>query len=179
MYNPMDELKKKHKASRLIRWIQVFFVILWSGGCCLHETAPLVKGLDLKGFQQAGPMVVYNRNNLFDYMNGEAEVYLPLGFQVLYSQGYRKQESDGRIIVDIYDMATPKGAQSVFAEYTQNGGAVIQAAGVSAWTDQYFVLFWRNNYFFRVWPDPAPMSEEKPQLQDMIDLSRVVDEALF
>jgi len=175
----MDELKKEHKASLLFRWIPIFLVICWSGGCYLSKIDPLLSGFDLKGFEQAGPMVVYNRTNLFDYINGEAEVYLPLGFQLLYSQSYRNQEDDSLIIVDVYDMATPKGAQNVFEKYTPKGGSEIQALGASAWTDDYFVLFWRNNYFFRVWPDPAPISEEKPQLQDMINLGQAIDSVLL
>ena len=104
---------------------------------------------------------------------------MPLGFQLLYSQSYRKQENGSPIIVDVYDMATPKGAQGVFEKYTQKGGSAIRSTGVSAWTDEYFVLFWRKNYFFRVWPDPAQIFEEKPQLQEMINLSQAIDEALF
>jgi len=175
----MDELKKEHQASLFFRWIPIFLVILWSGGCCLSQINPFLKGFDLKGFEQASPMIVYNRTNLFDYINGEAEVYLPLGFQLLYSQRYRKQEDDSLIIVDVYDMATPEGAQDVFEKYIPKGGSAIQAIGASAWTDDYFVLFWRNNYFFRVWPDPAPISEKKPQLQDMIKLSQAIDSVLF
>jgi hypothetical protein len=45
---------------------------------------PFLHGLDFKGFEQKGPLLIYNRKNIFEYMNGEAENYLPNGFILLY-----------------------------------------------------------------------------------------------
>lgn len=152
--------------------------MLFISGCQDSLSNPFLKGLELKGFEQATPLVVYNRNNIFDYINGEAEVYFPFGFQLLYSQIYKKNESDIRILVDVYDMGTYLGAKGVFEKYTQQGGSVIRGLGDSGWTDQYMVLFIHERYFFRVWPDPSSDPELMPTLKDLLDLSHSIDSVL-
>lgn len=174
----MDEFKKCGKCSLFFKWIPVFLTILWGAGCYPSHQNSLLCGLFLKGFEQAGPLVVYNRANIFDYIDGEAEVYLPLGFRLLFTQRYQKQETAVLIIVETYDMGTIEGAKTVFARYTQGGGSGIHGIGESAWTDNYLVLFRKSNYFFRILPDPSLESEVKPGLQDMLSLSKAIDRAL-
>jgi hypothetical protein len=154
--------------------IAIFFI----SGCQDPLSNPFLKGLEVKGFEQATPLVVYNRNNIFDYINGEAEVYFPFGFQLLYSQSYKKNESDIRILVDVYDMGTYLGAKGVFDNYTQQGGSEIPGLGDSAWTDKHIVLFIHERYFFRVGIDPSSDLEFMPILKDLLDLSHSIDSAL-
>ena len=174
----MHKFSDRHKSLPRLRRIPILLLIIWMGSCHLPPPNLFLTGFSLQGFDPAGPLVVYNRGNLFDYMNGEAEVYLPLGFQLLYSQSYEKKDSGARILVDAYDMGSPEGSRAVFAAYTREAGSPVEKIGESAWTDNYFVLFRRGSYFFRVWPDPLPDIVEKPRLQDMIDLSLALDSLL-
>ena len=81
-----------------------------------HTTAqhPFLHGLDLKGFEQKGPMLVYNCQNIFEYMNGEAENYLPKGFNLLYVGKFLVQGKDAEMVMEVYDMGSQKGAGSIF-----------------------------------------------------------------
>ncbi len=65
----------------------------------------------MEGFEQLGPIKVYNENNIFDYLNGGAELYLASGFRLLYSQGYRNRDNGALMIVDAYDMSATGGAK--------------------------------------------------------------------
>ena len=165
------------KDVKLIKWTLLVLVILGCASGDLSEERLLLNGLGLDGFELEKPLVVYNRTNIFDYLNGEAEAYLPLGFRLLYSQNYRSTENDVLMIVDTYDMGAPEGAKAAFDLYTQKKGSEIQALGDKAWTDSYFVLFRKGNFFFRVWPDPYQETDAKPGLADLLNLSREINAA--
>jgi len=90
----MNKLEKYDNCQWWI-WLKLLpLTILFISGCQDSLSNPFLKGLDIKGFEQASSLVIYNRNNIFDYINGEAEVYFPFGFQLLYSQIYKKRESE-------------------------------------------------------------------------------------
>jgi len=170
--------QRTHEAFGRGKWFPVFVVIFWMVGCQMPIVNPFLRGLDLKRFEQVGPLVVYNRVNIFDYIDGEAEAYLPHGFQLLYQQSYQTTQSAARIVVDAYDMATSAGAKAVFQKYTEEGGSNLKGPGQSAWTDNHIVLFCRGKYFFRVFPDPSPESEPEPSLSEILELSHAVDHVI-
>ena len=148
-----------------------------SMGCCPQHENPFLHGLGLKQFVQLGPTEVYNRNNIFDYMNGEAEAYLPLGFKLLYTERYRKPGTGKLILVEVYDMGSESGAKGIFGVYSRKGGRKVERLGSTAWADNLLILFWRGRYFFRVAPDPGTGTDATPDLKDLIDLSRSIDQA--
>ncbi len=160
------------------KFFPVSLVIFWMVSCQMPTLNPFLRGLDLKRFEQVGPLVVYNRLNIFDYMDGEAEAYLPHGFQLLYQQSYQTAQTAARIVVDAYDMATSAGAKAMFEKYTEEGGSNLKGPGQSAWTDSHIVLFWRGKYFFRIFPDPSPESEPEPSLSEILELSQAIDSAI-
>ena len=174
----MSKSQNRRKGSPWYPWILPFLTTVLVMGCYAPHKNPFLPGLGLKGFEPGSPLTVYNRENLFDYIDGEADVYLPLGFRLLYTQSYRKQETDALMVVDAYDMGSSEGAQRVFDRYTEEGGSKIQGFGESAWTDEWALLFRRGRYFVRITPHPSPESEVKPGPQDMLELGRQMDGAL-
>jgi hypothetical protein len=147
-------------------------------GCCPRHENPFLHGLGLKQFVQRGPTEVYNRDNIFDYMNGEADVYLPLGFSLLYTERYRKPGTGKLILVEVYDMGSSNGAEGVFDAYSRKGGRRVEGIGSAAWTDNSLILFWRSKYFFRVAPDPSAQTDAHPDLKDLFELSRNIDQVV-
>jgi hypothetical protein len=152
--------------------------ILLTAGCYRHAVNPFLEGIRLEGFEQAGALKVYNAHNIFDYLNGEAEVYLPLGFKQLYMQTYETEETGARMIMEAYDMTSPAGAHDIFERYSKKRGRKIDGIGESAWTDNYIVLFRHERLFLRIWADPDPEVETKPTIRDLIELSKNIDGVL-
>ena len=111
-------------------------------------------------------------------MDGEAEVYLPLGFGLLYTASYRKPGTGKLILVEVYDMGSSGGAKGVFDVYSRKGGRKAEGIGSAAWTDNSLILFWRSRYFFRVSPDPNAQTDATPDLKDLLDLSRNIDQVV-
>jgi len=148
----------------------VFLLTLLS--CSLPRPNPLLEGPKLQDFEQAGPLTVYNRTNLFDYMNGEAEAYLPFGFHLLYVAVYITGKTDSRMVLEIYEMGTSEGSADILKKYSGETGATLPAIGDAAWADKGIVLFRQGKYFVRIFPDPSPENEVKPTMQEMLDLAR-------
>ncbi len=149
-----------------------FLLLLLS--CSLPKPNSLLEGPKLKGFEQAGPLTVYNRANLFDYMNGEAEAYLPSGFHLLYVSIYRTDATDSRMVLEVYDMSTLEGAGVILGKYSAEGGSCPAGIGDWAWADKGIVLFRKAKYFVRIFPDPSPENEVRPNMQEMLDLAREI-----
>jgi hypothetical protein len=144
-------------------------------GCQPIREHKILEGHKPAGFEQVGPVTVYNRTNLFDFMDGEAEAYFPFGFRLLYTQIYRSEETDACMVVEIYDMTTREGSSSVYREYSAREGSIIQGVGESAWTDRWLLLLRQGPYFVRISPDPSTENTVKPSQEDMIALARAID----
>lgn len=164
----LNDLKK-------LKYCIIIIVILLSSGCNSYRENFFLKGFMLEGFEQYGALTVYNQENLFDYMNGEAEIYLSNTFQNLYLQNYLEYETGAEILVEVYDMEGSKGAKNIFSEYTKDSGTYLKDLGESAWTDNYMVLFTRGMYFCRIWPEPTSELEAKPKMEDLVNISKYLD----
>lgn len=166
--NTLNNLKK-------LKYYITIIVIILISGCNSYRENVFLKGFMLEGFEQYGALTVYTQENLFDYMNGEAEIYLSKTFQNLYLQNYQENETGAEILVEVYDMETSKGARNIFSEYTRDRGTYLKEFGESAWTDNYMVLFTRGRYFCRIWPEPTSEMEVKPKMEDLVNISKYLD----
>jgi len=173
--SPLPSFRRKPESSAFeFRRTSIYvgaIVFLSLLSCSLPKPNLLLVGPKLKSFEQAGPLTVYNRTNLFDYMNGEAEAYLPFGFRLLYLSIFSTEKTDSRMVLEIYDMSTPQGAAGILKTYSGEGGSTLPGTGDAAWADKGIVLFRQGNYFIRIFPDPSPENEVKPTMQEMIDLA--------
>jgi Family of unknown function (DUF6599) len=146
--------------------------------CSLPISNALLESPKLKNFEQDGPLTVYNRTNLFDYMNGEAEAYLPFGFHLLYVSIYSTEKTDSRMVLEIYDMRTLDGAAGILKNYSSEGGSIFSGIGEGAWVDKGIVLFRQGKYFVRIFPDPSPENEVRPTMEEMLALAGAIGSLL-
>jgi hypothetical protein len=162
----------------LLRWSAAAALCLLLLSCSLPRPNSLLEGPKLQNYEQTGPLTVYNRTNLFDYMNGEAEAYLPLGFHLLYVSIYRTEKTDSRMVLEIYDMSTSDGTAGILKKYSSEGGSSFSGIGDAAWGDKGIVLFRQGKYFVRIFPDPSPENEARPTMQEMLDLAKEIAAAM-
>ena len=115
--------------------------------CVRTHQDPFLHESKIEGYVKTGIREVYDKEDIFDYLNGEAEAYFPYGFRMLFIQGYRKNHTDEQVIVEAYDMGGPEGAKGIFESYTREGGKGVRGLGDAAWTDSHLVLFHTGRYF--------------------------------
>jgi hypothetical protein len=139
---------------------------------------PFLHGLDLKRFEQKGPLLVYHRKNIFEYMDGEAENYLPHGFKILYVGQFVVRGSDTEMLMEVYHMGSSKGAGSIFRVYARPPGEALAGIGEGAWKSKSRCVFHRGPYFIRVTADPAAGPDIRPSPDDIEALARDADRLL-
>ena len=147
-------------------------------GACSHRPPvhPFLPGDGRGGYDRTTPLTVYGPDQLFQYMNGEAEVYLPHGFRLLYTATHASPTSDALLTVEAFDMGSAAGAEAVLERYSGGEGRAVPGLGAVSWTDGWVVLFVRGGYFVRVWG--APESPVPPSPAETRALARLVDEAV-
>ena len=86
----------------------------------------------------------YNEDNLYEHINGGAELFISYGFIKTISRTYSKG-GEAEISVDIYNMIEPKNAFGIFShsresiDYTYGQGCQIYEDAVLFWKDRYYV----------------------------------------
>ena len=92
----------------------------------------------------------YNRETLYDYINGGAELYLSYGFQALINHTYQK---DGQpdIVLDIFDMGSSHNAFGVF---THSREEIANDFGQGSQYTAGLLLFWKDRYYISILASP-------------------------
>jgi hypothetical protein len=96
---------------------------------------------------------VYNRSELYDYINGGAEVYLDLGFFKVGACDYKIQwEEETYFTLDVYDMGTPENAFGIFSAERYEKAPAIQV-GVEGYMGGGALNFWARQYYVKIRAD--------------------------
>jgi len=103
-----------------------------------------------KGWLLEDRVILYDRDNLFDYINGEAELYLPYGFEVVATARYAKKgDPDTAIAADVYRMASLLDAFGIYSNYRKPGAAASQV-GADGFLSPSQLMFYQDRYFVRL-----------------------------
>jgi len=109
----------------------------------------------------------YNRETLYDYINGGAELYLSYGFQFLINQIYQR-EGQPDIIVDLFDMGTSHNAFGVFSHSREE---IADEVGQGSQYTAGLLLFWKDRYYISILASPETPESRKA----VYDLARQID----
>lgn len=135
-------------------------------------------GVRVKGFYQALPSQVgkwkahdkdefYNRNTLYEYINGGAELYLAFDFQQVFVRRYIGSDNT-EILLDIYDMGSAGDAFGIFSVEREDEDIGI---GQDSEYGGGLLRFWTGPYFVSI----ITTGEEQTAKPIMIKLAQAVD----
>jgi hypothetical protein len=123
-----------------------------------------------ENWKQDGPAQVYSPENLYDYIDGGAELYISYNFSSVISTRFIHPEY-GEIRVEIFDMVEPRNAFGVFS-HTRTKNQMEFGDG-----SQYFTgaqVFWKYRYFVTVIAD-----DENEAIRTTIkSISKQIDERI-
>ena len=126
---------------------------------CVLGVAPLAPAADVAncslvaGWQQAGAMRHFNADNLYEYMDGNAESYLAYGFTQM--QGVTCKSGENTLVIDISEMVDADAAYGIFSgnrdpahplEKIGMGGQILPRRGTFA----------KGNYYVEISATPDP-----------------------
>jgi hypothetical protein len=102
------------------------------------------------GWILEGPIKSYTEDDLFEYVNGEAELYLQYGFKDLVSGFYlnAKNEKQG-LSADVYRMASPLEAFGIYSRYRGMGARIVEI-GQEGFVSAAQLMFCQGRYFVQL-----------------------------
>jgi hypothetical protein len=143
---------KLTKVRKRLAWVIVAVMIILSGCGAPAGKGPVPEDLlpasgAVAGWERSGEAEVYVPDDLFDYMDGQAELFFVYGFGRLAVQEYQRGQ-EGPIIVEVYQVASPADAYGLFSFYT-TGQPMDLGAGGSAEPGR-LISFWQGPFYARV-----------------------------
>jgi hypothetical protein len=99
---------------------------------------------------------LFTVDTLFDHINGEAELYLPYGFDSLATARYAKKATSGSpFVADIYRMGSLLDAFGIWSNY-RKAEAPPCDAGADCFRSSSQLLFYQDRYFVRLQATDTP-----------------------
>ena len=102
------------------------------------------------GWTLDGSVELYDKDNLFNHINGEAELYFPYGFELLASGHYVSDKNSAlSLVADVYQMGSGLDAFGIYSNYRKATSAGI-AVGAEGFVSATQLLFYQDRYFIRL-----------------------------
>ena len=103
-----------------------------------------------QGWALRDKAALFNKETLFDHINGEAELYFPYGFDMLATATYmNRKNSEVWIVADVYSMASLLDAFGIYSNYRKADAASV-AIGAEGFVSSSQLMFYQDRYFVRL-----------------------------
>jgi len=125
-----------------------FILILCFTNSCTHYKNELLTFLpaqhEIKGWVGKAKPEFYSKTQLYDYIDGGAEIFLKYGFDSLIMQEYCFK--DNSIVIEIYKMASSKSAAGIYS-YNRNPEFPAILIGNEGQNEGERLIFWQDKYY--------------------------------
>jgi hypothetical protein len=103
---------------------------------------------EIANWKLSSPVKIYDKNTIFDYIDGAAELYFAYNYTKVASAEYKNGQTS--IIIDVYDMTTPENAFGIYSlnRYQEANYVSIGNEGILTGTN---LDFWKGNYYCKVY----------------------------
>jgi hypothetical protein len=102
------------------------------------------------GWALEGPIKKYTGEDLFEYINGEAELYVQFGFRILTAGLYLKDGNEKLgIAADVYEMGSDLEAFGIYANYRKPEAEPVKA-GTEGFVSPSQLMFYQGRYFVQL-----------------------------
>jgi hypothetical protein len=147
-----------------------FGILLLNGCGGSQKGAVAMKDMvptEIRGWSKQGEPETYDRQTIFDYIDGAGEVYLSYGFKQVMVFRYAKSDAP-EIIVEIFNMGSPEDAYGVFSHSREKEELGI---GMGYEYQGSLLSFWKSAFFVCVLAD-----QETPVAKEAVfALARTID----
>jgi hypothetical protein len=135
---------------------------------------PVEKVMPAPGFSEGwaleGKIKTFNSDNLYKHINGEAELYLPYGFESLGAALYiSKDNPDMALAVDVYKMGSPLDAFGIYSRYRSPDTPEVKIGNEGFISDSQ-LMFYQDSYFVRI----SASGSVNPEPKASIDCARAI-----
>lgn len=130
------------------KFFLVIFFLLMGWSMIGKDKVEFFSGLsgEINGWIKSAPDTLYTKDNLYDYIDGGAELYLSYGFKKLWTRTYQKKDQP-EIIVDIFNMGNSDNAYGVFSHSRETSSSVV---GQESEYAGGLLIFWKGQYYISI-----------------------------
>ncbi|MCF8223891.1 MAG: hypothetical protein K9J25_12180 [Bacteroidales bacterium] len=131
------------KKTENIRFVIYSLLILSAMNVSAQDLNALLPD-EINGYKPSGKDTYYNQENLFNYINGGAELFISYNFDKVISRTYTLK-GETKIVAEIFDMVEAKNAFGVFShdreslDTTYGQGSEIYPDAIIFWKDRYYI----------------------------------------
>jgi hypothetical protein len=131
---------------RISAGVAVCILLMTTATAGLADIKSLFPEMD--GWEPEGEPMLYGTGDLFEYINGSADMYLDYNFRGLGMLSYF--DSYGRnVIVEVYDHGDTKNAYGMYSQEKPSPANVLEV-GAEAYYDTGMLNFFRGNYYVKI-----------------------------
>lgn len=114
---------------------------------------------EMHGWKKQTKDEIYNRETIFDYMNGAGEIYRSFSFRKLLVRHLAKPHQP-TITIELFDMGSSEDAFGVFT----HGCEAEEDIGQGAQYREGLLCFWQSNFFVCMYSEDETASSKKAVL---------------
>lgn len=133
----------------------------------LRALLPMGKGSS--GWKISSDPMFFERHNLWEYIDGQAEMYIQYGFQLVVAADYGIGENPSALVIDIYQMESPVHAFGIYAAERSPDDRFIDV-GVEGYLGENVLNFWKGPYYIKI----TSFHQIHETKEILLELSRVV-----
>ncbi len=134
----------------------VFIVLCLAGASMAGDPAQqqalvalLPTGSDMPGWDRAAPVQFFGPDNLWEYIDGAADLYLTYGFQRVAAAEYMTADSARSLTVEVYRMASPLCGFGIYAAERSPEDSIV-AVGVQGRLSENTLHFWKGPFYVKL-----------------------------
>jgi hypothetical protein len=128
----------------------------------------LPKDGDVEGWTRHRPQQHYAREDLYEYINGGAEIYHEYGFVQVVVQDYIN-DAGKSVSVEIYEMTSPPSAYGMYTFKTNSKGKWI-SVGNDAQLADYYMNFWKGPFVVTL----TGFDETEETREGLLEIAKIV-----
>jgi len=138
----------------LVKVALILCVAVCHPGCApARESLKIETTLPMPGFaegwESGDGVQLFNKDTLFNHINGEAELYFPYGFVVAAATTYDSIGTDYSIAAEVYEMGSLLDAFGIYSNYRHPGKKPLDFGG-DGFCDASQLMFYQDKYFVRL-----------------------------
>jgi len=126
--------------------------------------------VEINGWIKSAKDIHYSKDNLYDYIDGGAELYLSYGFTKLWVRKYQKKDQT-EIIVDVFDMGSSTNAYGVFSHSRESSSALVGQGSEYAGG---LLIFWKGQYYISILAYP----ENQGARETVFEIGKMIDQSI-
>lgn len=125
---------------------------------------------ELNGWTRSSSDRIFNNENLYDYIDGGAELYLSFGFSKVFNRIYSHPDQPD-IHIDIFYM---NSSYDAFGVFSLSSGKIEHDYGNQSETTSGAILFWKDNYYVFI----SSMNETGESTKTIKMLAEMIDKSI-